>query len=95
MKKQIVCPVCNGSGHVVWTNKTEDTCSTGSKICPHCDGTGTRMVDMTNADRFREMSDEDLAYWIMCPQRIDRDMCNGRMDCFDCCLEWLKKPVDE
>ena len=91
MKKEIACPVCNGSGHVLWVNKTENTCSTGSKNCPHCDGTGTRMVDMTNGDRIRAMSDEELAKWI--------NYCSGQCDnrynsCMRCRLKWLEQPVE-
>ena len=50
--------------------------------------------EMTNADRIRAMSDEELAEIIACPKGLF-----DRMDCFDdnrdckhCSLEWLKQP---
>ena len=61
MKKQIACPVCEGRGYVEWINKTEDTCSAGVQMCPHCEGTGLRTVDMTKADMVRQMSDKAIA----------------------------------
>lgn len=59
--KKIPCPVCEGKGFTTWTNTTETSCGTGSKTCPHCQGTGQREVPMTNADRIRVMTDEELA----------------------------------
>jgi hypothetical protein len=61
MNKQIACPVCEGRGYVAWSNKTEDTCSAGVQMCPHCEGIGLRMVDMTNADMVRQMNDKAMA----------------------------------
>ena len=52
---------------------------------------------MTNSDRIRAMSDEELAEIIACPKGLF-----DRMDCFDdnrdckhCTLEWLKQPAEE
>lgn len=107
MKKQIACPVCDGSGHVAWINKTEDTCSTGSKICPHCDGTGLREVDMTNGDRFRAMSDTEIAVWaekqIGCGYEFFPCglVCDGNCNTYnaeDCrakIIEFLQQPAKE
>ena len=51
----------------------------------------------TNADRIRNMSDEELAEVIACPKGLF-----ARMDCFDdnrdckhCALEWLQQPAEE
>ena len=97
MTKQIVCAVCEGRGFVSWANNTEDTCSTGSKTCPHCNGTGVLEVPMTNADRIRAMSDEELAMflrWDICTKiRGDNRMCNGWCD--ERVAEWLKQPYKE
>ena len=49
----------------------------------------------TNADRIRAMSDEELAYWVMCP--YDEPLCGGEPasgDCMKCCLQWLQQPAD-
>jgi hypothetical protein len=96
MKKQITCPVCEGSGHVAWINKTEDTCSIGSKICPHCDGTGVREVAFTNADRIRAMTDEELARFIPDWSYTNACKCDSKSyvdcnnECEKCVAEWLK-----
>ena len=52
---------------------------------------------MTNADRIRAMSDEELAYWVMCP--YDNPPCGGEPDgtvfnCMDCTLKWLQQPAE-
>ena len=48
---------------------------------------------MTNGDKIRAMTDEELAKILNggCPQR--RAKCNGR--CGTCWLEWLRSPVEE
>ena len=50
----------------------------------------------TNADRIRNMRDEELAEVIACPKGLF-----ARMDCFDdnrdckhCALEWLQQPAE-
>lgn len=52
---------------------------------------------MTNADRIRAMSDEELAEfirWDICVKiRGDNRMCNGMCD--ECVTEWLKQPAKE
>lgn len=62
---------------------------------------------MTNADRFRSMSDEELAaYWAenhdnFCPNKpecgeaLDRDELIPDEWCVHCALAWLQKPVAE
>ena len=51
-------------------------------------------VKVTNADRIRRMSDEELAEFIL--HKIDfclHRRCNGK--CLSCFIEWLKKEVEE
>jgi hypothetical protein len=50
----------------------------------------------TNADRIRAMSDEELAYWVMCPHDDVCD-CPGALDgdCMKCVLQWLQQPAEE
>ena len=52
---------------------------------------------MTNADRIRSMTDEELANVIMCP--ADFTGCDTKCDyhnnCKDCTLNWLKKESEE
>lgn len=54
---------------------------------------------MTNADRIRAMSDEDLAMNMMCPNEnglaeIDCDKCDN-CNCYECLLKWLQSEVEE
>ena len=60
------------------------------KDCPY------RTEPITNADRIRAMSDEELAEIIACPKGLF-----DRMDCFDdgrhcedCILKWLRQAVE-
>ena len=53
---------------------------------------------MTNADKIRQMTDEELAEYL----GTDLDGCVGRKcviddntDCQKCWLDWLKQEVDE
>ncbi len=51
---------------------------------------------MTNAEKIRNMTDEDLAMMLMCPAEYDESFnkqcgCNGSMDknCLKCTIAWL------
>ena len=50
---------------------------------------------LTNADRIRNMTVEDLAMLLQpgCPIRVCRDY--PPHDCYTCWLEWLKSPVED
>ena len=49
---------------------------------------------MTKADRIRAMSDDELAYWIMCP--YDSPFCDGvEHNCVECTKDWLQQPAEE
>ena len=56
-------------------------------------------IPMTNADRIRAMTDEELAEFMdICEMRdIDYgktfcDLCDGSLDCDKCRLDWLQQP---
>lgn len=56
---------------------------------------------ITNADRIREMSDEELAEFIDRCEMGDIDyaktfcdLCNGQYECDQCRLDWLKQPAE-
>ena len=57
----------------------------------------------TNADRIRNMSDEELAELILCPHMVNwgkgiYDVCihpkNGKDECKKCMLEWLQSEAE-
>ena len=59
---------------------------------------------MTNADRIRVMTDEELVEVMLDGCRFFRDECpnaewSGSTEpiksCWDCCFEWLKQEVDD
>ena len=60
-----------------------------------------RTEPITNADRIRAMSDEELAEFIdRCEMNdIDYaktfcDLCNGQYECDQCRLDWLQQPAE-
>ena len=61
------------------------------------DVTDKNVGKMTNADRIRSMSDEELANIIECPYGnpyFDEHLpCKG--SCHDCLLIWLQRPAEE
>jgi hypothetical protein len=53
---------------------------------------------MTNADRIRAMTDEELAKFeatLGCHPLASKDMCRGVNQCSVCWLEWLKQEVTD
>lgn len=81
-----------------------------SEDCPHCvfekteancrgcfEGSHYRPKPITNADRIRAMSDEELAvmffnyhYSFTCPEKGCHEC---KESCMDCWLDWLKEEV--
>ena len=61
------------------------------RLCPD--------VVYSNADRIRDMDDEELAAVIMCPMEIggSKDLCaeNHGYTCVECSLRWLQEPAKE
>lgn len=101
MIKEVPCMECDGKGFVAKFGEH----SVWSERCPNCGGTGIVKIPMTNADRIRAMSDEELSEFI---SRIEIgdfgqqvygktfcDMCKGQYECDDCRLWWLQQPAEE
>lgn len=47
---------------------------------------------MTNGDKIRQASDEDLAMLIMCPYGASGEDCEG--SCMECTLKWLREVAE-
>lgn len=62
-------------------------------------GNKENKIHQTNADRIREMSDEELMKIIMCPYDISGIPVNMmpcvRNECNKCMMEWLQSGVGE
>ena len=83
------------------------TCSECLSLKGECDGscgkTAKRAFSQTNADRIRQMSDEELAEFLdrwelgdIDYSKTFCDLCDGQYDCHDDCLmDWLKQEVTE
>lgn len=62
----------------------------------------TNHTRQTNADRIRNMSDEELAEYLPCPHMVNRkkgnyDTCvhpNGKDGCKKCILNWLQSEAE-
>lgn len=56
-------------------------------------------IPMTNADKIRQMTDEELAAIIMCPYDSDGENCKDVMEGFENCVkctpEWLREKAGE
>lgn len=57
MTKKIACPACDGHGFHARHNEN----SVWSEVCDRCNGSGEVEIPMTNGDRIRAMTDEELA----------------------------------
>lgn len=77
---------CKADGWVVCAN------------CIHDSSRKDRYEPLTNADRIRNMTDEELAKLMsggdhIC-DRIPECVCK-ETKCFDCCLAWLRTPAND
>jgi len=89
MSKHIPCKRCSGKGYIYVTYIEGNTGTATSHICPDCNGSGNIVVPMTNADRIRAMSDEELAAW-MAECNAYREYANASQ-----WLPWLQQPEEE
>ena len=88
MKKEIPCLDCRGQGLISKFNEK----SAWSERCPNCGGTGVITVVVTNADRIRAMTDEELAkflYRYFWGREKDMPIAKHRI------AEWLQQPAKE
>ena len=46
---------------------------------------------LTNGDKIRQKSDEELSYIIVCPHQVCN---NAKMECVPCIRDWLKQEVE-
>ena len=83
--KKIVCYNCGGHGFITTTYENGQT----SAICPVCGGIGSHEIQMTNADRIRAMSDEELAEFLF------QVGYNHRWGLKEYALDWLQQPAVE
>ena len=83
--KKIVCYNCGGHGFITAAYESGQT----SAICPVCGGIGSHEIQMTNADRIRAMTDEELAEFLY------QVGYNHRWGLKEYALEWLQQPAEE
>ena len=99
------CPECNGRGETIYyveTHSDENSMTVEQRkgICRTCNGSGEK--SMTNADRIRAMTDEELAEFIrdisyQCQSasvgshclRCDYNWCSTRK-----MEKWLQQPAE-
>lgn len=79
------------------------TCKRSSKadgwvVCANClhnNSRKDRYEPLTNADRIRNMTDEELATFLGDVDCCNPNHCEPGMYCGRCWLDWLKAPADE
>ena len=85
----MICPDC---GNMIAYNSYFS-----AFYCPRCGGIFKKVKPMTNADRIRSMSDEELAEFIK-NIKVRAAFCKAvkNNDAFEelCSSEWLKQPAE-
>ena len=86
---------CTGKRCLMQYNKVDPATCTAVSYCPQA------TPPKTNADRIRNMTDEELAEWIDnlldaqgCPPK-GIDNCTKFDECDKCWLKWLKEEVKD
>lgn len=64
------------------------------ETCPEPEKCRYATFPQTNADRIRNMTDEELVDVIHCPL-VEVDGCHTGESCALCILRWLRSPVEE
>ena len=79
------------------SEKKCDTCRNQNSwwICDICALLHDNFEPLTNGDRIRAMTDEELAEFLgtFTCSGVDADDCSRTDDCAECRLAWLKKPA--
>ena len=84
-----VCERCTENGNCAWQNHDETICREKPAF------------PITNADRIRSMTDEELAEMMSpigsgCPPAMRGGVdCSGQISCYRCWLDWLKQEAKE
>lgn len=73
---------CKADGWVVCAN------------CIHNHNRKDRYEPLTNGDKIRAMTDEELVDVIGCQFGLDADICFPQKSCAVCMLKWLRSPVE-
>ena len=95
----MICTECNGRGETIYyeeIDRDENTVTIAQRkgICRTCHGSGE--MPMTNADRIRAMTDEELVKFIEdaqvegCPDPAR----SCRESCQECIMDWLHQPAE-
>lgn len=71
MIKEVPCMECDGKGFIAKFGEY----SVWSERCQNCGGTGIVKVPVTNADRIRAMSNEELAEFLILSPEMEFDVC--------------------
>ena len=75
--------------------KKHDDCATGSGLVWPCGAYVPKVI--TNAERIRAMSDDDLCELLMGDPPCDRIVCphrEGLFECRKCVFNWLQQPAE-
>ena len=97
MAKNIPCPKCDGHGII--SEFTEYSVSV--QTCTVCDGLGHIEAPMSNADRIRAMSDEEIVSMLghnsLCDYVQDHssEHCEKQGSCDRCLQAWLQQPAED
>ena len=99
--KLVNCPQCGGFGFTstpVSTDYEITVCR--AKTCELCHGAGVIEAPMTNADRIRAMTDEELGVWICkhalsCGCCVGVELCRSDDGIANGAVKWLQQPAEE
>ena len=97
---------CKNCKNIKWLSDISEAGERGYNWCPIIDDCPDPETErncgyydvMTQADRIRSMTDEELALVLMCPNEnglanIDCDH-SDKCNCYKCILGWLQSPVE-
>lgn len=72
--------------------KKRDDCASGSGLVWPCGAYVPKVV--TNADRIRAMTDEELVNVVPCPLGFSMFRCTLNIPCGYCKKKWLQQPAE-